>query len=108
MWYTCYRNQITNSAKGGDDYDELIFIGCHICRLRYAERKDHIVLMHIRSRVCFLFVQAHDVLADLLLSCTRRGAFCFLKRFSWKALEYKSNGKSGKSKGGIYDENRYD
>ena len=42
-------------AKGGDDYDELIFIGLSSYRLRYAERKVYIVFeAHPISGVFFV------------------------------------------------------
>ena len=70
-------------------------------RLQYAERKVYIFLMHIRSRVCF-FVCLKYLFGKRIALCTRRDAFCF----SWKALEYESNGKFSKTERRIFYDDR--
>ena len=42
-------------------------------------------------------------LGERIALCTRRGAFCF----SWKALEYESNGKFSKAERRIFYDDRY-
>jgi hypothetical protein len=73
-------------------------------RLRYAERKVYIVFdAHPISGV--FFVCQKTFFGELIALCTRRGAFCF----SWKALEYESNGKFSKTERRIfYDDRNYD
>ena len=64
-------------------------------RLRYAERKVYIVFdAHPISGVFFCVPEISFFGKRIALS-TRRGAFCF----SWKALEYESNGKNSRPKG---------
>ena len=53
--------------------------------------------MHIRSRVCFCLPEIY-FFGERIALCTRRGAFCF----SWKALEYESNGKFSKTERRIF------
>ena len=65
-------------------------------RLRYAERKVYIVFDAHPILGVFLF--AWNVFGELVSLCTRRGAFCF----SWKALEYESNGKFSKAERRIF------
>ena len=72
-------------------------------RLRYAERKVYIVFdAHPISGVFFVCLKTF--FGERIALCTRRGAFCF----SWKALEYESNGKFSKTERRIfYDDRNY-
>ena len=63
-------------------------------RLRNTERKVNIVFdTHPISGVFFVCLKY--LFGKRTALCTRRGAFCF----SWKALEYESNGKNNRPKG---------
>ncbi len=71
-------------------------------RLRYAERKVYIVFdAHPISGVFFCLPKIY-FFGERIALCTRRGAFCF----SWKALEYESNGKFSKTERRIFYDDR--
>ena len=72
-------------------------------RLRYAERKVYMVFWCTSDLGC-VFLFAWNIFGERIALCTRRGAFCF----SWKALEYESNGKFSKTERRIfYDDRNY-
>lgn len=71
-------------------------------RLRHAERKVYIVFYaHPISGVFFCLPET-SFFGERVALCTRRGAFCF----SWKALEYESNGKFSKPERRIFYNDR--
>ena len=98
----CWRDQITNSTKGGDYYDENLYqsdclrIACSVLNVRLIY-----FFRHIRSRVCFLF--AKQLLAQV---CCYAPVGVLLPPswglFLWKALEYASNGKFDNRKGEFF------
>ena len=73
-------------------------------RLRHAERKAYMILGCTSDLGC-VFCLPETFFGERIALCTRRGAFApFWGLFSWKALEYESNGKFCKTERSIFKE----